>query len=156
MISKNKYLGFYSYKYSWAPSITYLHRRFLFLSHINKFKNDTNILEIGSGSGSILATINDYFPKINTYAYEKSSKAINLINKFSSKTIIVKDFNEKNKYDSVIFFEVMEHVKDDNKFLDKVYNSLKKDGRIIFSVPAHAKKWSVSDVWAGHYRRYEK
>jgi hypothetical protein len=50
----------------------------------------------------------------------------------------------------------MEHVRNDNEFLDKVYSSLKKDGRIIFSVPAHIKKWSFSDVWAGHYRRYEK
>lgn len=157
MILKNKFLGFYSYKYSWAPSITYLHRRFLFLSHINKLNDDSNVLEIGSGSGTILATINDKFPKINTFAYEKSSKAINLIRKFSPKTKIIKNLtNGKTKYDSIIFFEVMEHVKNDTQFLDKIISILKNDGIIIFSVPAHIKKWSISDVWAGHYRRYEK
>jgi len=153
----HKILGFFSKQHKWAPSITYLHRRFILLRRIHLLKNCNTVLEIGSGSGSILAEINKIYPKINTYALEKSKKARALIKSFSPHTSIINDLNTFNKkFDAVIFFEVMEHVRNDSQFLDKIKSILKKDGLIIFSVPAHKKKWSVSYVWAGHYRRYEK
>lgn len=157
MINFNYFLGFYSLALKWAPSITYLHRRLIFLKNIKKFKNFKNILEIGSGSGSILAEINRVYPKIKTYSMEHSHKAKQMINHFSPKSMLIENFKKsKKKYDAIIFLEVMEHVKDDNIFLKNIYKNLNKNGLIFLSVPAHKNKWSIIDIWAGHYRRYEK
>ena len=60
------------------------------------------------------------------------------------------------EFDSVMAFEVLEHIKDDGKALARWRRCLKPGGRLIISVPAHQSKWDASDVWAGHFRRYEK
>ena len=157
MIKFHKALGFYSKKLKWAPSITYLHRRDIFLRNINLLSNCKNVLEIGSGSGSILAEINRIYPQINTFSYDKSLKSKKLIQHFSPKSILINDLEQvPKKMDCIIFFEVMEHIEDDHEFLNTVNKLLSRDGFIFFSVPAHQSKWSVTDLWAGHFRRYEK
>ena len=53
-------------------------------------------------------------------------------------------------------FEVLEHIGDDMKALRRFGSYLKPKGKMILSVPSHMSKWGTNDVWAGHYRRYEK
>ena len=59
-------------------------------------------------------------------------------------------------FDYVMAFEVLEHIKDDKAVLGEWASWLKPGGRLLLSVPAHQKCWNSSDVWAGHFRRYEK
>lgn len=60
------------------------------------------------------------------------------------------------KFDFVCAFEVLEHIKDDVETIKEWGNLLNPGGSLIISVPAHMSKWNDSDVWAGHYRRYER
>ena len=53
-------------------------------------------------------------------------------------------------------FDVLEHIAEDHKFLDKLRNVLSRSGRLYVSVPTYGFLWSVDDVFAGHARRYTK
>ena len=65
------------------------------------------------------------------------------------------DFKSKN-FDVIIAMEVLEHVEEEELFLEKVKKLLKDKGIIIISVPAHMSMWSKHDEAVGHLRRYEK
>ncbi len=51
-------------------------------------------------------------------------------------------------------FDVLEHIEDDREFLDRLVSTLRPNGRLYLTVPAHAALWSSEDADAGHFRRY--
>ena len=51
-------------------------------------------------------------------------------------------------------FDVLEHVKEEDAFLQSLYSVLRPQGRIYLTVPAFQLLWSTDDVYAGHHRRY--
>ncbi len=51
-------------------------------------------------------------------------------------------------------FDVLEHICDEENFLAKLSEILKPGGMFYLTVPAKGWLWSLSDVSAGHYRRY--
>ena len=55
---------------------------------------------------------------------------------------------------AVGLFDVIEHIRDDGKFLKTVRDYLRPGGRIYLTVPAYPALWSHQDVDAGHFRRY--
>jgi 2-polyprenyl-3-methyl-5-hydroxy-6-metoxy-1,4-benzoquinol methylase len=56
--------------------------------------------------------------------------------------------------DSIGSFDVVEHIKNEQEFLETIYQSLKPGGYFYCTVPAYKWLWSHEDVKAGHYRRY--
>ena len=52
-------------------------------------------------------------------------------------------------------FDVIEHIEDDIKFLNELYDKLNKNTRVFINVPASKALWSETDELAGHYRRYD-
>src|SRR4029079_15037611 len=60
------------------------------------------------------------------------------------------------QFNYVAVFEVLEHINDDFGALRQWRQWLKPGGIMVLSVPAHMKRWSLNDEWAGHFRRYEK
>jgi len=63
---------------------------------------------------------------------------------------------EDGTYDWVFSFEVLEHIPDDRAAISRMGRLLREGGRLVISVPAHAKLWGRDDEWAGHLRRYER
>ncbi|MEO8747879.1 MAG: methyltransferase domain-containing protein [Rhodanobacter sp.] len=61
-----------------------------------------------------------------------------------------------NAFDYLFAFEVLEHVEHDLDVLRGWMAHLKPGGRVLISVPAHARKYGRSDLLVGHVRRYEK
>lgn len=64
--------------------------------------------------------------------------------------------DEDDAYDWVFSFEVLEHIPDDRAAIARMGRLLREGGRLVISVPAHAKLWGRDDEWAGHLRRYER
>ncbi len=52
------------------------------------------------------------------------------------------------------FFDVMEHIEDDQSFLKNINRLLTPGGQIMLTVPAFQSLWSENDVQLGHFRRY--
>lgn len=59
-------------------------------------------------------------------------------------------------FDYLMAFEVLEHIEDDLGVLAAWLRCLKPGGRLLVSVPAHARKFGRSDELVGHVRRYER
>lgn len=147
------------------PLPRYSLRKNLVLHIVKRYASKSKrCLEIGYGSGDLLIALSKI--GLKTYGYDFSSDAVRMAKKKIKKCAnevknrIVLLENEKqidsNRYDFLIALEVLEHVKDDIHLLKKIRNYLTKNGILIFSVPAHKSRWGGNDLWAGHYRRYEK
>lgn len=62
----------------------------------------------------------------------------------------------ENLYDAICCFDVLEHLREDEKILVKIKNSLKENGHLFFTVPAYSFLFSSHDVAMNHCRRYNK
>lgn len=62
----------------------------------------------------------------------------------------------EESYDSVIYIDVLEHIKDDRAEFDRAYCRLRTGGKLIVLCPAHNFLFSPFDEAIGHYRRYNK
>lgn len=118
------------------------------------------ILEIGPGNGTMVDQyISKYFSDISVSEIDKKLNKT-LVKKFKNKKnvkIFRKKINEfKNKFNSIIYSDVIEHIKDDKKEIKLALKRLNKNGHLIIMVPAFQYLYSEYDRSIGHYRRYKK
>jgi len=131
-------------------------------------KKKLNILDIGCGAGTLALYLSSKGHNvtgidISTQAIKAckvSAKNLNLNTKFYNKDFMSNDLKEK--YDLVIFSEVIEHLPDDKKALKKIYKLLKPAGILLLSTPsikAPLHRLGLTrkfDTEVGHLRRYTK
>lgn len=58
--------------------------------------------------------------------------------------------------DILVSMDALEHIEDDVAALSEWSKYLRSGGLFLLGVPCHMSKWGASDIWAGHFRRYEK
>ncbi|MFH1210175.1 MAG: class I SAM-dependent methyltransferase [archaeon] len=63
---------------------------------------------------------------------------------------------QKESFDVVLIFGLLEHLKDDRLALKEINRVLIKGGKLIYFVPAFSFLFSSHDKAIGHYRRYSK
>jgi len=105
------------------------------LESINRFRNKgSNLIDIGCSSGFFLDLASKYGWK--TYGIELNQKEKKLIDK---KHIIFSqdiDLLSNNlKFDLITLWDVIEHIKDGNKFLKKLKKKMNKKGLIFIQTP---------------------
>ncbi len=64
--------------------------------------------------------------------------------------------NFKLKFDWIWIFDVIEHIEEQEIFLNNIYNSLNVNWKLILTVPAFSILWSYEDENAWHFRRYNR
>jgi SAM-dependent methyltransferase len=62
----------------------------------------------------------------------------------------------EDEFDVIGAFDVIEHIKDDERVLSQMFQGVKPGGGIALTVPQHRFLWSVADVYKHHERRYER
>ena len=127
------------------------------ISLIKKFIKG-KFLEVGAGKGGLIPFYKKFAKDISILEPEKklfrilkkkySRKKIKIINK------TIKDI--KTKFDTIVYYDVLEHIRDDFKEVRNAEKKLIKNGYLIFSVPAYQSFYSSFDKSVGHYRRYNK
>ena len=128
------------------------------LSFIKKYLRG-EILEVGGGCGSFTKIY--YNKKIkNLTITEVDKKNLSSLKKYFKKyrniSITSKHINKiDKKFDTIIYLHVLEHIKNDKKEILEAKKKLKKNGHLIFIVPAHQKIYSRLDKLVGHHKRYE-
>jgi SAM-dependent methyltransferase len=120
-------------------------------------KSDAKILDIGSGIGDDISEINNFG---HVYAMDIDQKTLDLI---PEDLVVEKRIGdicnipyEKNSFDIVISFDVLEHIKNDFKAVSEIKRVLKPGGSFVFTVPANRFIYSKHDEIEGHCRRYNK
>lgn len=139
-------------------------REKLALGLIKKYiPEHAKFLEIGCGSGDFGVALSQAgfygkmidFSEIAAQAVAENLKKNNIKNLQFEKGDIF-DFQHKEQFDLAVLFEVLEHIEEDKKALDRINSLLKTNGFLLMSVPAKMEHWGSVDMLAGHFRRYEK
>ena len=127
------------------------------VSLISKYING-NFVEVGAGKGGLVP----YYKKLvkNITLLEPEKNLFNILKKkFNSKKIKIKNHTVdklKNYYDTIIYYDVLEHIKKDLSEVSIASKKLKKNGYLIISVPAYQAFYSEFDKSVGHFKRYNK
>lgn len=141
----------------WVPSPSYLLRRDRILRLIDRFE-PCDVLEVGCGAGALTHELAR--KGFKCVALETSPAALEIARHANRRTgaMIVDHADDSwhERFDGLMAFEVLEHIEDDRAALTRWRQWLKPGGTALLSVPANMSKWTASDEWAGHYRRYER
>jgi glycosyltransferase involved in cell wall biosynthesis len=122
------------------------------------------VLETGSGIGNITKFLLDRDLIIATDVETKYLTLLkNTFGKYKKFMIEQLDISgpEVKRYqsyhiDSVICFNVLEHIEQDEKPLKKIFELLEPGGRLLLLVPSHPWLYGSLDEHLGHQRRYDK
>ena len=127
------------------------------LSLIKKYLKK-EIAEVGPGRGGFV----DYYKKNaqSLCLVEPDKKLFRFLKKrYSNKKITIKNATIdkiQNKFNTIMYFDVLEHIKNDLKEIKSAKKKLKKKGFLIFSVPAFQIFYNNFDKSVGHHKRYSK
>jgi len=123
----------------------------------------TSMLDIGSGSGSLLFRLAraGYKVKgieISESFVEHTRKQLSSLG-FDDRIDVAVGVAEElsladRSTDSVVLAEVLEHLPDDCQGLSEAHRVLRDNGLLFITVPANPALWTSVDEKAGHYRRY--
>lgn len=115
------------------------------------------ILELGCGLGAVGARLAQTAAYVGAEPDEQSyAVAASRIGAVGG-TVIHGDHTAVppgQRFDLVAAFEVLEHIEDDEGALAQWLPLVRPGGHLLLSVPADPSLFGLSDVAAGHYRRY--
>lgn len=124
-----------------------------------------DVLEVGAGIGINTKFLARNPTKISSWTLiepdEKLARQIkgNIAKlNIDNKTIIngtIKTVLDK-KFDTIIYIDVLEHIKESQKEIELAKKCLKPNGHLIILVPAYNFLFNTFDEKIGHYRRYNK
>jgi len=118
------------------------------------FTKKIKILDYGAGSGVNIEMLSK-FGKVDIFEPHKDT-AKYLKKKFINKKFkVLKKVSNKKNYDLIILADVLEHIKNDKKKIKELSLKLKKNGKILITVPAYNFLFTKKDIILGHYRRYK-
>tara|TARA_B110000858_G_scaffold181619_1_gene220235 strand:+ start:5184 stop:5939 length:756 start_codon:yes stop_codon:yes gene_type:complete len=120
--------------------------------------NLETFLEIGCGTGFVLQGIHQAFPSVALHGdeyFEEGLKYAKIrVPEASFRHLDATKMEDRNCYDAIGAFDVIEHIKDDSTTLKNCFHALKKGGHLFLTVPQHMWLWSQVDEDACHVRRY--
>lgn len=129
----------------------------LFIDKVIDKPRGMSFLEVGCGTGFVLSFLEQKGFKVE--GTDILSKSLKLARLRTRAKLICGDFRKihfAKKYNVIGMFDVIEHIGDDEAFLNKSANLLKQGGYIVITVPASMHLWSDIDKISGHKKRYNK
>jgi 2-polyprenyl-3-methyl-5-hydroxy-6-metoxy-1,4-benzoquinol methylase len=123
-----------------------------------------SVLEIGAGVGAITTALATKGRAVT--ACEPNAELFSILEQ-NTNSIDAKLFygnlcgfdihmENANKFDSILYINVLEHIKDDIKELILAKSLIAPQGNLVILVPATPSLYSTLDAKSGHVRRYRK
>jgi len=113
--------------------------------------------EVGCGNGLLQRHVEDEYGiqvagfELNELALQKSLSRISPLYCYD---VYQRAAEFRSKFDALFLFDVLEHIEEQQSFLDAVAFHLKETGTLVVNVPAYQSLYSRYDEAAGHFRRY--
>ena len=131
-----------------------------------KESNSVSVLDVGCGSGYLSFRLGSLGYRVHGIDSSEAIIQIALQRKnmphykemdnVTFELASLDNFSSDPIYDYVIALDILEHIQEDERAVEKMSAYLKKGGGIIISVPAIQWLYGPHDIAAGHFRRYSK
>jgi SAM-dependent methyltransferase len=119
-----------------------------------------DLLEVGCGTGFVLAALRDAFPGLRLVGAEPLAEGLAIARRRLPDVELAEldaaRLSFDAEFDVVCAFDVLEHVDDDVGALRAMARAARPGGVVILLVPQHPRLWSDMDVVARHVRRYTR
>jgi SAM-dependent methyltransferase len=124
------------------------------------FPQARNLLEVGCGTGFVLAGLRTVLPDLNIAGSELYVAGL----EFAAGRLPGVDLYQMDcrrmpfdsEFDVICALDVLEHVTEDDVAIREIFRSVRPGGGVIVSVPQHPWLWSAGDDFAHHKRRYRR
>ena len=124
------------------------------------FPRARSMLEVGCGTGFVLAHLERTFPAMTLHGGEAYPEALAFaatrLRRASLYQLDVRRLPFRDELDVVGAFDVLEHVPEDEAALAEICAALRPGGGLVVTVPQHPWLWSDADAAAHHVRRYTR
>jgi SAM-dependent methyltransferase len=120
-------------------------------------RNAKRAAEIGCGNGLVQRDLEDCYGitvagfELNEIALQKNVSRVSPLYCYN---IHQRHPEFRGHFDLLLLFDVLEHIEDEDAFLQSVKFHLAEAGTLLINVPAHQFFFSDYDRAAGHIRRY--
>ncbi|WP_218831577.1 class I SAM-dependent methyltransferase [Bordetella genomosp. 9] len=115
-------------------------------------------LEVGCGTGYVLAGLAREFPQSRLYGSEIFTEGLGFaarrVPRASFMQVDARRMPFCDEFDAIGAFDVLEHIEEDSEVLAQLHNALLPGGHLLVTVPQHQWLWSAADERARHVRRY--
>ena len=120
----------------------------------------TSMLEIGCGTGFVLAGIQSARPGMELVGSELFVEGAAV----AARRVVTAELLQMDarrmpftdEFDVVGAFDVIEHIDDDELVLREACRAIRSGGSLLVTVPQHPWMWSEADDYAEHQRRYTR
>ncbi|MCX6973191.1 MAG: class I SAM-dependent methyltransferase [Verrucomicrobia bacterium] len=152
---------------------TYIGNELEIFSHANNWRNywasvispylGGTVLEVGAGIGATTKLLarpdiewtciepdHEQAVQIRSWCDETHLSSVSVV------TGTLQDLPSTLRFDTIIYIDVLEHIKDDRIEVNNAFNLINEGGNLIILVPAHQSLYSAFDRSIGHYRRYNR
>ena len=124
-----------------------------------------DVLEVGAGIGINTPFLSQNNDSITSWCclepdkelaekIDSNTNQLNLLNCYTINGII--DDLEDSTFDTIIYIDVLEHIEESTKEIEKIKLRLNNGGHLIILVPAYNFLYNNFDKKIGHFRRYNK
>lgn len=130
----------------------------LFGRHLPHAKN---FLEIGAGTGYVLAGLSGAFPSVALHGSELFLEGLLFVRQRLPESTQLYQMDARQipfveEFDSIGAFDVLEHISEDEAVMAEMFTALRPGGKVFVTVPQHPFLWSAVDEFSHHKRRYTR
>ena len=140
-----------------TSSYWYEHRNACILSAVRRFPPSGTLFDIGGGNGYVTQSL--VSAGFDAVVVEPAPRGAHNAWRRGLEPVVCASFDRVFRpaiLPAVGVFDVIEHVEDDESFLQTIAERLQPGGRLYLTVPAGPWLWSDNDREAGHWRRYTR
>jgi 2-polyprenyl-3-methyl-5-hydroxy-6-metoxy-1,4-benzoquinol methylase len=119
----------------------------------------SRILDVGCGTGGHLEMLSRFGEVYATEMDQQASdhaRAKHIAKAIHTESLPGQCSFDDDFFDLIVLFDVLEHIRDDEAALKRLYAKLKPGGHLLVCVPAFMFLWSAHDDANHHWRRYRK